>query len=264
MNLQTYEDISYKSLKEETPLVLDDKEALQKFDVSLENYEGHFDALLDMIEAKKVDIIAVCLAEVTKQYLEYISLLSKIDIGYASEFLAVAAYLMELKSKNILPKEELDEEAAEIETSLIDHLSHYKIFKSSAQVLKERRAEFSKVYHRYKIETMREETQNYFLSDVSVVDLVSIFRKVWADAKDRKDGIEIVDEIVTVEEKIEEIKSNLVLNKSGVPFEALFRTKTRLEVIVTFLAVLELIRQKLMSIKQDAVFGSIILLPTGV
>ena len=254
--IQELEPEAYRSTKAYIPDE-DEVSSLSEFSVKLDNYEGHFEALLTMIEKQSMEILEVCLAEVTKQYLEYLSVLPQMDVSVASEFLLIAAYLIERKSKSLLPVEEETPEVEEIESCLIDHLSLYKMFKDRSLVLKERKELYSKIYHRYRNEEKDLHQPSVFLSDVAVSDLTAAFRKIWLLVKDSKNAYEIVDEIVTVEERINQIIGKIALAEGGLVFEDLFERRSRLEVIVTFLAVLELIRQKAVSIKQDVRFGSI-------
>ncbi len=236
-----------------------DSETVEKFCVNLPVFDGHFDALLLMIEKQDVDICDVSLSDVTRQYLEYYSAAASMNLTVASEFLAVAAYLVELKSKAVLPVEKEEEAIEEIKSSLIDHVMQYRIFKQVASVLKERKELFSKIFHRAKMDPGVAGNKQYFLRDVSVSDLVDAFRKVWVDSKDKTENNEIVDEIVTVEEKISQIEKRIIGKKDGLKFEGLFMTRSRIEIIVTFLAVLEMIRLRQLVIKQDETFGQIML-----
>ncbi len=242
----------------------EDAERLQKFSVALPVFEGHFDALLDMIERQDVDICDISLTDVTGQYLEYISVCKEMDLAVSSEFLYVAAYLLNLKSKKILPEIKVEEEKVEdIETSLVDHVVQYRLFKKIAAVLKDRKDLFSKIFHRPRVETGSDQQKQYFLKDVSVSDLTAAFRKIWLDVKDRGKDVEIVDEIITVEEKIEQISRKLDAAPEGTQFEHLFMKRSRLEVIVTFLALLEMVRLKRILLKQEMMFGQIIVFSSG-
>lgn len=234
---------------------------LKKFNVTLPGFEGHFESLLSLIESEAVDICSISLTSVTLQYLEYLSLAQALDLDYSSEFLLVASYLLETKSKKLLPVEDEEEEIEEIESSLVDHVAQYRIFKKMAVFLKQKKEEFSKVFHRFRLEPSAGRQKEYFLKDVAVSDLVDAFRKVWAEVNEKKEGFEIVDELITVEDKIKDISEKLAASSGPVGFESLFRTKTRLEIIVTFLAMLELIRLKKISLKQDGFFGQILLFP---
>ena len=258
--IQELENEGYRSAKAYLPAE-DEVSVLSAFSVKLDNYEGHFEALLTMIEKRSMEVLEVCLAKVTQQYLEYLACLPRMDVSFASEFLLIAAYLIERKSKGLLPVEEESPEVEEIEACLVDHLALYKVFKDRSTVLRERKELFSRIYHRYRTEEKNTQQVSVFLSDVAITDLTSAFRKIWLSAKTLKSGYEIVDEIVTVEERINQILDKLALAPSSLAFEDLFERRSRLEIIVTFLAVLELIRQKAVLIKQDMRFGSIQLFP---
>ncbi|MFA5104053.1 MAG: segregation/condensation protein A [Candidatus Margulisiibacteriota bacterium] len=233
---------------------------LKKFSVHLPGFEGHFESLLTLIESEAVDICDISLSLVTLQYLEYLSLAQALDLNYSSEFLLVASYLLESKSKKLLPIEE-EEEIEEIESSLVDHVAQYRVFKKMAAFLKNKKEEFSKVFHRFRFEPLSGGQKQYFLKDVAVSDLTDAFRKIWAEVNEKKEGFEIVDELITVEDKIKDISERLAASSGPVGFESLFRTKTRLEIIVTFLAMLELIRLKKVILKQESFFGQIFLFP---
>jgi len=239
--------------------LIEEREGVEKFNVKLDIFEGHFDALLDMIEEQKVNICDVSLTDVTGQYLEYLNLAQALDLTMASEFMVIAAYLMEQKSRMLLPKEEEEEEEEKIETSLVDHLMQYNLFKKIAESLKAKKDMFSKIFHRSKADAGAAGEKNYMLKDVGVEDLVSAFKKVWLEVKTRGVQGEIVDEVMTVGEKITEIKTMLGKKRDGLAFEALFRTRTRLEVIVTFLAVLEMMKSKEIAVKQELLFGGIVI-----
>lgn len=237
-----------------------------QFSIVLPKFEGYFEALLDLIEKETLSILDISLTAVTAQYLEYYlseNLNAKCGLSNGSEFIVICSYLIELKSKRILP-EDKDEETEEIELSLIDHISQYKIFKIAANDLKDRKELFSKIYHRSKLEGDFVYEKKYYLKDVSPFDLTQALRRILKDVEARGESIEIIDEIVTVEEKIAEIKNKILNAKDGMIFDSLFTFKTRIEVIVTFLALLELIRQKCVIIKQIDLFDSIVLFPVNI
>lgn len=229
-----------------------------KFYIKLPIFNGSFESLLSLVEKEKVDICEISLSSITNQYLEYLSYCRYFDLDYSSEFMFIVSCLMELKSKKLLPIEK-EEEIEEIESSLVEHISHYKIFKKIAEFLRTKKEEFAKIFHRFKLETDLKPQKQYFLKDVEVVDLVNAFRKILSQAEERRQTYEIVDEIISVEDKIKEIEQ-IVLNQNEITpieFESLFRTKTRLEIIVTFLAILELIRLRKIVLKQEKYFDKI-------
>lgn len=265
--LESFINGAPKILYADLPVLKEENYSFGRFSVALPQFEGYFEALLDLIEKETVNISEISLTDVTAQYLEYFSsqniAATKFGLSNASEFLVICACLLELKSKRILPREE-SEETEELELSLVDHVAQYKIFKLAAVTLKERKELFSKIYHRSKLEEEFVYEKKYYLKDVSAFDLVQAFRKVLKDVEHRGQSIEIVDEIITVEEKIFEIKNKIAAAKEGMIFESLFSLNSRIEVIVTFLALLELIRQKCVIIKQIEVFGSILLFPVNI
>ncbi len=236
----------------------EETDSSEKFCVKLPVFDGHFEVLLSLIEKEKVDICDISLTAITIQYLEYLTLCQCLDLDYSSEFLLIISYLLESKSKKLLPIEE-EEEIEEIADSLVDHVAQYKIFKQVAKFLKDRKEEFSKIFHRFRIESATSKEKQYFLKDVEIFDLVSAFRRVWAEANEKSNSYEIIDELITVEEKIKEISERVSKIDSPIEFDSLFKTKSRIEIIVTFLAILELIRLRKIFLKQETYFGKILI-----
>ncbi len=257
---QLQQAVSYKTKRLSrfsTAGIKESGEGLESFSVRDIGYDGLFTALLDAIETHITDIFDIRLSGIVEQYLLYVAEPGMFDFQGASSFLMVLSYLLEMKSKLLLPVEE-DAVEEEIETSLVDHLEQYKLFKSAAAVLKERKDMFARIFHRAISQFSTAGEKQFYLRDVGVTDLVDAFRKVYLEAKEPT-NLEIVDELVTVEEKIADISQRLMTSKNGMPFESLFKTKTKLEVVVTFLAVLELIRARKLVIKQEQMFGNIVL-----
>jgi segregation and condensation protein A len=241
----------------------DEVSALSDYFVRLESFEGPFDLLLHMIDEDKIDIYTISLTQIIKGYIDYLKMMKNLDIVIASEFLMMAAYLIEMKSKMLLPVEETPEEGEnveEIEKTLLERLHEYKVFKSLAESLKERKEVFGRTYSRYTVDAPpMEEEREVFLTDVTLRDLVVAFQRIWTEAEKKGETEEIADEHVTVSDKIKEILTKVRRKKDGVPFEELFTRLDKLEVVVTFLAILELGRQRQVQIKQGDTFGSILI-----
>ncbi len=231
------------------------------YQIDLEIYKGPFDLLLEAIDKGDVDLFNVSLSEITASYFEYWKR-EEPNLLFSSDFLYMAAYLIELKSKNILPAKEeiLGEEIIEIEDSLVDHIQEYQVFKNIAQTLKARKEIFEKVYGRHEGESQHREFE---LVDVSLKDLVQAFKRVYDEAAKREKVVEIEAEEITLEQRIEEIKSILAGKKEGVPFEEIFIRMTRMEIMVSFLAILELAKQRYISIAQGGRFSSIMIIARG-
>ncbi len=228
------------------------------YQVKIDVYEGPFDLLLKAIDDGEIDVYRVSLAQITASYFEYWKA-EEPDLLLASDFLYMAAYLIELKSRGLLPYQE--ETAAEesmfaVEESLVQHIQEFEVFKRIAQDLKERKAVFERIYGRHEGESQESDIE---LVDVSLRDLVQAFQKVYREAAEREKVGLIRAEEITLEDRIIEIKRMVAGRKDGVPFEDLFIRKTRLEVVVTFLAILELAKQRFILITQSRRFGSILI-----
>jgi len=228
------------------------------YQVDIDVYRGPFDLLLKGIDEKSIDIYRVSISQITSSYFEYWQQ-EEPDLILASDFLAMAAYLLELKSRALLPaKEEAAEEEilAGIEESLLSHIQEYEVYKNLAQTLRQRKEFFEKVYGRHEGE---EEGKEIELVDVSLRDLVLAFKRVYEEAAKRERIVPIEAEEITLEDRIIEIKKMVAGRSDGVPFEDLFIRKTRLEVVVTFLAILELAKQRFIRLTQGRLFGSILI-----
>jgi segregation and condensation protein A len=230
------------------------------YQIETEAYKGPFDLLIKAIDDGQVDIYNVSLSQITSAYFEYWKAASTTLVA-ASDFLFMAACLLESKSKAVLPaKEELiaDDLLAGVEESLVSHIQEYEIFKNLAGDLKARKRKYSRIYGRHEGERQEREIE---LKDISLRDLLVAFQKVYSDAAKRESFINIEAEEVSLEDRIEEIKTMLRNRAQGIPFEDIFIRRTRLEIVVTFLAILELAKQNFIRITQGDQFGSILIIP---
>jgi segregation and condensation protein A len=226
--------------------------------VKIEVFEGPFDILLKGIDSGEIDIFRVSLSEIVNSYFEYWKK-EEPNLLMASDFLYMAAYLIEIKARELLPyrdNAEVDEQLQVVEESLVAHIQEYEIYKKLAQGLKQRKEVFERIYGRHEGEELEKEIE---LVDVSLRDLVLAFQRVYAEAAERERVVPIEAEPVTLEERIVEIRRLTAGRKDGIPFEDLFFRKTRIEIVVTFLAILELARQRSISIRQGRQFGSILI-----
>jgi len=244
----------------------EDVSRLSSYNVKIDVFEGPFDLLLHMIDDGRVDLYKVSLTNITQGYLDYIRTLDKYSIVVASEFLLMTAYLLEMKSRMLLPaKEEPKPEELDIgnvEEILAERLAEYKVFKDVAGELKKRKELFQNVYSRYTVQEAIA-SQEFYLTEVSLKDLVIAFKKVWDAANEKDETREIVAENISINDKIKEILDRVKGKKDGVKFEDFFADASKLAIVVMFLAMLELIRQKLIKIRQDALFGGIFIYGMG-
>jgi len=227
------------------------------YKVKLELFEGPLDLLLYLIKKEELDISDIPIAKITDQYLEYLEFMKMLDLNIAGEFIVMAATLMHIKSKMLLPKteeEELEEEDPRAE--LVKRLLEYKKFKEAAGELMFLEKRQKDVYSRAVPENVKTSGQKEGYFEASVFDLITAFNKVMKDIP--KDVFhEVIKDEFTVEEKMHDI-FHMLVKKSVLYFTELFRSaRSKLEIITTFLAVLELIRLKEIVIRQRELFGEI-------
>ncbi|MDD3905454.1 MAG: segregation/condensation protein A [Candidatus Omnitrophica bacterium] len=230
------------------------------YKVKLDVFEGPLDLLLYLIQKEEVDIYDIPIAKVTDQYLEYLELMKLLDLTIAGEFLVMAATLMHIKSKMLLPPEPSEgEEKAEEDprAELVRRLLEYKKFKEAASELSHMESQhkhfFARVGPGIKIDDLpKEET----LFEASLFDLITAFTKVLKDIP-RDIFYKVVKDEFTVSEKIHDIIHMLVDN-GKIMFTDLFKAaKNKFEVITLFLALLELIKMREVVVLQGAPFGDI-------
>ncbi len=235
------------------------------YQVILDLFQGPLDLLLQLIERKKLDITRVSLAMVTDQYLEYVSRMKDVPLSLMANFLAVAARLLLIKSRSLLPAPPLlvvdeEEDPAEV---LARQLKEYRRFKEIAGLMGQRHAAGLRSYVR--VMASPEVPRQLVPGAVTLEDLVAAVQSALA----RLDGDEVplpstvvvTPHPVTIHDKITIIKK--YLQRGEVSFYSLLRgARARVEVIVTFLALLELLKQKAIQVQQDELFGDILIIPT--
>jgi len=232
------------------------------YKVKLEVFEGPLDLLLYLIKKEEVDIYDIPIERITNQYMEYLSLMQLLNLEVAGEFLVMAATLMYIKSRMLLPADQqvTDTEADEGEDprwELIRQLIEYKKFKETALQLARREAEQANLFPRAGDSGLPVDRKQAPLAEVSIFELIAAFHEVLKKAGAREDFREIYEERFTVSDKIEEILYSL-RDRTEIRFGELFaESASRAEVVVTFLALLELIRLKRLRVRQPEPFGEI-------
>ena len=237
---------------------------MNSYEVSLEKFEGPLDLLIHLIQKNKIDIYDIPIAEITNQYLAHIEKWRELDMEVASEFVVMASKLLEIKSRMLLPRAKDEEEDEEdLKEKLVRQLIEYKIFKNISTYLEER--ECAALHAVYKdpeyIPVMTQDAE----VEINPEDIFKAYSNIFSlynDEIEFKDfSQEIVREVFTVEEKIEYIEHQFELNRSGeLHFSELFRKKvSRGEVVVTFLALLEMYKINNIRLFQNRVFQEIII-----
>lgn len=235
--------------------------------VSLEIFEGPLDLLLYLIKKDEVDIYEVSIERITDQYLKYIDTFKILNIELASEFIVMAANLMYIKSRTLLPRneqapeEDIDEEDPRWE--LIRQLVEYKKFKDAANYLEKREVENQNFYSAEQQFCDDLEEEGEPIVNVGIFELIQAFQGVLKRFDDEDDLTEIADDRFTVSDKIDYLITN-VSKGQKVKFYQLFEeASTKSEVLVTFLALLELIRLNEFQVRQNGVLGEIELTRTN-
>jgi len=240
-----------------------------EYQINLPVFEGPFDLLFHLIEKAEVDIYDISIAEITSQYLETLQSMRELNLDIASEFLVMAATLLRLKSRKLLPTvpaaaEADEDELFEIDTQeqLVERLLEYRYFREVAEQLRKCELAQKRVYVRsFSGETVALVNPDHeaALTNVTLSALLKALEKVLAEQKEPR---EIAPDDFSVEEKMEEISLTLRQEKQGVEFSSLFSTTAGIsEIIVTFIALLELVRLGRIIVWQDGPMGRILLLP---
>ncbi len=217
------------------------------------------DLLLHLIRENKVDIYDIPISLITGQYLEYIEIMKELDLEIAGEFLVMAATLIQIKSRMLLPPDEEvpPEELEDPRLELVQRLLEYQTFKDAATILKEKEDEALKMFGRQPVAPEEEEViqPELYLFDVNLFDLLAAFKKLLENAPPEMRTI--TRETLTVKDKMMHI-ANIIENLESIRFEELFKdTFSRAQLIVTFLALLELLRLGLARVYQEKEFGNI-------
>lgn len=239
--------------------------------VKLEVFDGPLDLLLHLIEKNKVDIFDIPIVLITEQYLAYVSSMDTKDMDVMSEFLVMAATLVRIKSKMLLPVEETDEEEEEDpRQELVERLLEYKMYKYASFELKDRQIDAGRVF--YKEPSIPEEIKNYkeevdyeeLLSDITLKKLQDIFDSVMQKQVDKIDPIrsnfgEIEKEEINIEDHMIFLEEYAMLHGTFSFRKVLEHGSGKTYVIVTFLGILEMMKTGKVTIEQDNLFDDILI-----
>ena len=230
------------------------------YQCSLDIFEGPLDLLLHLIKEQKMDIYDIRIAEITKQYLSYLDLLSELNLEMVGEYLVLAAELAKIKSKTLLPIPETEEDVLtaageDPRAELMRRLLEYQRYKEAAFELRQKEYDQQQLFSRTG-EVVLENSEEELLIEANVFDLLTAFQKVLKE-KSFKKNYEIKVTTLSVSDRISGILE--ILNASeSVTFDSLFTSlNTKQEVIVTFLAILELMRMQLICSQQARQFDVI-------
>jgi segregation and condensation protein A len=238
----------------------------ESYQINTEVYSGPLDLLLQLIERAELDITRLALAQVTDQYLEYLHQLEEQNAAEVSAFLVIAARLLQIKSSALLPRTnlpgiQLEEDPGE---ELARQLIIYKRFKELSGFLENKELSGLRTYLRLDTSPRTQLTAKLDLSDLTLENLVKAASEIFNNGNELPPLSEVVTfPRITIREKIKSILDKLKL-KGNLTFRELIEKKeNRVEIVVTFLAMLELIKRHMVGATQDDLFGNISLIPEG-
>lgn len=241
-------------------------------EVKLEAFEGPLDLLLHLIDRSKIDIYDIPIVEITDQYLSYIRQMETEDMNVMSEFLVMAATLLDIKCRMLLPRE-VDEEGQEEDprAELVQKLLEYKMYKYMSYELKDRQMEAGRAF--YKEQTMPPEVEAFrppvdyeeLIGDVTLAKLHEIFKSIIKRQEEKVDPVrsqfgKIEKDEVNIDEKSVYVEDFIKKHKRFSFRELLQKSGSRMEVIVTFLVMLELMKTGKISVEQESVDDEIVVI----
>ena len=239
--------------------------------VKLQVFEGPLDLLLHLIEKNKIDIYDIPIVEITNQYMEYIKAMQKEDLNIMSEFLVMAATLLDIKCRMLLPKEVNEEgEEEDPRQELVEQLLEYKMYKFMSYELKDRELDGDRIM--YKTASIPDEVKGYvppvdldkLLGDLTLVQLNRIFKEVMKRQESKVDPVrskfgKIEKEEVTLPDKLDYV-TGYARSHRKFGFRALLKKQSsKVQVVVTFLAILQLMKEGVIFIEQDQPFDEIMI-----
>lgn len=233
------------------------------YKIKLDIFEGPLDLLLYLVKKDHLNIYDIPIARVAEQYLAYLELMRLLDLNIAGEFLIMAATLMQIKSRMLLPQDEAIKQANEDQTDpqqeLIQRLLEYRRFKEIASELRQREKNKQEQFQRHLSDIswndIEQKRETYF--EANIFDLINAFTQALKEEVSRELFYEVIKDEFTVEQKIHDIL-HLLLKQEVIILRRLFESsKNKLEIIATFLAILELIRLKEILVCQKGLFGEI-------
>lgn len=236
--------------------------------VKVADFEGPFDLLLHLIRKNEMDIYNIEIYKITNQYLKYLDDMKIMDLDITSEFIVVAATLIEIKSKKLLPVIKNNEETEEdIEKRLMERLIEYKKIKGAASLLRDRYIISGDIYTK-KPEIIEEininKKEEDIFKNITLLDLYNIYNKIIENFLMKQNKANVIQRKIYVDKyKIEDKMNDLMLNfdkKQIIKFKDIIReSECKLEAVVTFLALLELIKLRIIKVYQDNNFDDILM-----
>lgn len=233
------------------------RDSVDELKIKIGDFAGPLDLLLFLIRQEQANIFDIPIARITEKYLEYIQTMKRLDISVAADFLVMAATLIEIKSKMLLPRDPLaapDEEVEDPRQELVDRLLEYEKFKTAAGMLYERATVEQAVFQRGPLES----DDNNAEIDASVFDLLTVFQQIVARHVDEI-KMEIEREEISLADMIKTLKRRIFEEKELSLLKFFEGVHSKTELVTAFIAVLEIVRTESVKLLQSKTFGDIIL-----
>ena len=236
--------------------------------VKIADFDGPFDLLLHLIKKNKMDIYNVQINLITNQYLNYLDEMKQMDLEITSEFIVIAATLIEIKSKQLLPKPKKEEEESEedIEKKLLEKLIIYKKIKNSTEFFRERYISSGSVFTKKpeiieEVDNPKEDNLD-ILKNVTLLDLYQMYNNLLEMYMNKQNKGNVIQKKIYVdkykiEDKFDYLRDKLKVGQSTNFSSLMMECECKIECVVTFLALLEMIKQKLVNVFQDSSFSEI-------
>lgn len=227
----------------------------EDFTIKNNQFEGPLDLLLELIEKQKLDVTKLSIVEVADDYLEFVDSKDNVDLANLSEFLLIASHLILLKSKALLPLFEFSSEEEEEIEDLEERLREYKRFKKAA-------ADVGEILGNNKVSFSRDEETvqrtSFVMEKVSKEELHSLFLRTLQSVPTKEDlAKQVMEEVISIEEKISELRNSIEKRMKIAFHETIGEAKNKVDVIVTFLAMLEMVKQQIITVRQENLFSEI-------
>ncbi|MRG86456.1 segregation/condensation protein A [Salinibacillus xinjiangensis] len=243
------------------------------YHVKLDAFEGPLDLLLHLINRYEIDIYDIPVAEITEQYMIYIHTMQQLELNIASEYLVMAATLLEIKSKMLIPNQELELEEDEYEEEdpreeLMQRLIEYRKYKEAAQSLKDRELDTNQIYTRpplnlehYKVEGSQPIENN---GEVTIFDMIGALQKVFQRRKwEQPLETRVHRQEIPIQERMEQMMTQIYEANGKIHFGDLFPSPHRSHIVISFIALLELMKKKMVTCEQQENFSDIMIYQMG-
>jgi len=236
----------------------------QAYQVKLDTFEGPLDLLLHLINQYEIDIYDIPVATITEQYMHYIHTMQRLELNVASEYLVMAATLLVIKSQMLLPKQEVTEEfdtyTEDPREELMQRLIEYRKYKEVAEQLKEKENHATHTFTRPPLELEHDQPQvsPVVKGNISIYDMLAALDKVFERKKwNEPTETRIKRAEISIEHRMQEVLQLIKGVKSGISFDELFMYNTRSHIVVTFMALLELMKSNEIYCKQEKHFDAL-------